>query len=179
MNQGLLKTYIDLFLGFAKVGIFGFGGGPGSISLIQAETVERYHWMTSGQFANVLAIGNALPGPIATKLAGYIGYKTAGIVGLVAALLGVMGPSLLALIIFFNVIDAYRHMPWAIGLMKAVQPVIVVILGLLVYDLMPKAITNWQGLLIAAVSFIALKFLNTPTILVIVLAMGFGAIFVR
>lgn len=79
--------YIQLFMAFFVSNILGYGGGPASIPLIQKEVVDRYHWLTVKEFSEMLAIGNALPGPIATKMAGFIGYQQAGILGSVIALL--------------------------------------------------------------------------------------------
>lgn len=73
-----MKKLIDVFSAFFRIGLFGFGGGPTMIPLVHNEVVVRYKWMDKDEFSNVLAIGNTLPGPIATKMAGYIGYKVSG-----------------------------------------------------------------------------------------------------
>jgi chromate transporter len=65
-----LVLWANLFWGFFQVGVLGFGGGPGSVGIIQAVTVESYRWLTPDEFAQVLAVGNSLPGPLATKMAG-------------------------------------------------------------------------------------------------------------
>ena len=56
--------YVKLFYSFFKIGLFGFGGGYAMISLIQGEVVNRYHWLTSGQFTDIVAISQMTPGPI-------------------------------------------------------------------------------------------------------------------
>ena len=68
-------TQWQLFLAFFRVGMLGYGGGPSSIPLVHQEVVKKYGWMDDDEFADVLALGNTLPGPIATKMAGYIGYR--------------------------------------------------------------------------------------------------------
>ena len=73
--------YWNLFVGFFRIGILGFGGGPTMIPLVHAECVKKYGWITDDEFSDVLAMGNALPGPIATKMASYIGYKVKGLIG--------------------------------------------------------------------------------------------------
>lgn len=55
--------------------MLGYGGGPGSIPLIHKEVVDKYEWMSDEDFGDLLALANTLPGPIATKLAGYIGHR--------------------------------------------------------------------------------------------------------
>ena len=56
--------YLQLFYSFFKIGLFGFGGGYAMISLIQGEVVNRHHWLTSGQFTDIVAISQMTPGPI-------------------------------------------------------------------------------------------------------------------
>ena len=89
----------DLFVSFTKVGIFAYGGGPSMIPLIQEEVVDRNAWMTIEEFTDALAMGYALPGPIATKMAAYIGYQVADTPGLLVALFGTVFPSLLMMMI--------------------------------------------------------------------------------
>ncbi len=79
--------YLHLFLAFFIPGLIGFGGGPSTIPLIQKEVVDHYQMMTLKEYSSVIAIGNIFPGPIATKLAGYIGYELAGILVAVIAIL--------------------------------------------------------------------------------------------
>ena len=71
----------QLFVSFTKVGLFGFGGGPSMIPLIQEEVVDAQAWLTQDEFVDAFAFGNSLPGPIATKIAGYVGYQVAGVGG--------------------------------------------------------------------------------------------------
>src|SRR6185312_17228509 len=90
--------YWQIFVAFFIPGILGYGGGPSSIPLIENEVVNRYGWLTTHEFSEVLALGNALPGPIATKMAGYIGYQQAGVTGSVIALIATIAPSLMLII---------------------------------------------------------------------------------
>ena len=68
--------YVKLFYSFFKIGLFGFGGGYAMISLIQGEVVNRYHWLTSGQFTDIVAISQMTPGPIGINSATYVGYTS-------------------------------------------------------------------------------------------------------
>src|SRR5690606_41852890 len=88
----------SIFIAFLISNILGYGGGPASIPLIYEEVVERYSFVTQTDFSNIIALGNALPGPIATKIAAYIGFHTAGIIGSLAALAATIIPSIVALI---------------------------------------------------------------------------------
>ncbi len=87
-----MKTQIDLFIAFFRSGILGFGGGPSAIPLVHKEVVTIYKWMNDEEFSDVLALGNTLPGPINTKMAGYIGYRVGGVIGMINAVLSLDCP---------------------------------------------------------------------------------------
>ena len=72
---------LNIFIAFFRSGMLGFGGGPSSIPLVHKEVVGTFKWMDDDEFSDVLALGNTLPGPINTKMAGYIGYRVGGIMG--------------------------------------------------------------------------------------------------
>ena len=64
----MLQTWLNLFLTFSKIGVLGYGGGPAMIPLIHQEVVDGRGWMSDEEFTDTLAMGNTLPGPIATKM---------------------------------------------------------------------------------------------------------------
>ena len=126
--------YLQVFLAFFYTGILGYGGGPSSIPLIEHEVVEKYGWMTTSEFSEVLALGNALPGPITTKLAGYIGYEVAGIPGAVIALFAQVGPSLIVMLILLNILYRYRNSQRVKRLSSFVLPAIAILLAEMTLD---------------------------------------------
>ena len=67
-------VYIQLFITFLEIGIFGFGGGYAMVSLIQSQVVTHHHWMTMGEFTDVIAISQMTPGPVGINSATYCGY---------------------------------------------------------------------------------------------------------
>lgn len=90
-----MNVLLDLFLTFAKIGAFTFGGGYAIISLIDKECVENKKWITSDELMEITVIAESTPGPIAINLATYAGYKMAGGMGAAAATLGMILPSFL------------------------------------------------------------------------------------
>ena len=92
-----MSILIDLFLTFAKIGMFTFGGGYAMISLIENTCVENKKWITHDAMMTVTVIAESTPGPIAINCATYVGYKQKGIWGAVAATLGVVLPSFIIL----------------------------------------------------------------------------------
>lgn len=88
-----MKAAFDLFLTFAKVGLFTFGGGYAMITLIEDICVGKKHWITHDEMMTVTVMAESTPGPIAINCATYVGYRQAGITGAVAATVGVVLPS--------------------------------------------------------------------------------------
>ena len=88
-----MNILLDLFLTFAKIGLFTFGGGYAMISIIEDNCVEHKGWITHDEMMNITVIAESTPGPIAINCATYTGYKKAGIKGAIAATLGMVLPS--------------------------------------------------------------------------------------
>lgn len=171
--------YLQLFWAFFISNILGYGGGPPSIPLIQAEVVDRYGWLTLKEFGDLLAIGNALPGPIATKMAGFVGYQIGGIPGAVIALTATVLPSAIAMIILFKFVALFKDSPYVKEMTKSVQPVVAILLGVLAYQFIVDA---WQSsgvthtAILAIGSFLAMEWLKIHPAIVIAGSLGYGAI---
>ncbi|AIA75241.1 chromate transporter [Halomonas campaniensis] len=142
-----------LFWAFLRVGILGFGGGPAMIPLVRAEVVTRHKWLTDEEFADVLAIGNTLPGPIATKMPGYIGYRVGGVSGCIAAVVAVIVPMIAAMIVMLGIFSRYRDVAWIRGMGQAVIPVVMIMMGQLTWDFFDKsqAALGWLASALMAV----------------------------
>ncbi|MCU9612971.1 chromate transporter [Caldibacillus lycopersici] len=162
--------YLNIFIAFFRSGILGYGGGPSSIPLVYDEVVKRYKWMDDEDFSDVLALGNTLPGPIATKMAGYIGYRVGGIVGMLVALIATILPTAVLLILFLTVLQAYKDIAWVNGISKAVVPVVGVMMGVLTWDFIKKSKGYFGWLMttvLVIVSLIVLQVLSIhPGILI-------------
>ncbi|MEK4426982.1 chromate transporter [Solibacillus sp. FSL K6-1523] len=127
-------TYLQLFLAFFISNILGYGGGPSIIPLIENEVVDKYGWMTNTEFSELIGFANSLPGPIATKLAGSIGYSIAGVPGSVIALFATIAPSLILMLVLLNLLFKYRHSTRVKRLSSFVLPAITVLLLTLTFD---------------------------------------------
>lgn len=162
---------LDIFISFTKVGVFAYGGGPSMIPLVQEEVVDVHGWMTIEEFTDALALGYALPGPIATKMAAYIGYKIAHIPGLLAALLGTVLPSLIMMMILAAFFWSYKDSPYVQATLKAVRPAVVGLLFVVVWEMFPKSVTSWHTGLIAVATCVAIILLNVhPAVAIVVSA---------
>jgi chromate transporter len=131
-------VYWQLFIAFFRIGIFGYGGGPTMIPLFHAECVKKYNWVTADDFADNLALGNALPGPIATKMASYIGYRVKGWLGAVVAISAMTLPVLIGMIALLGLVYNLKESGYVSGMIQAIQPVIGVMMAVLAYEFIHK-----------------------------------------
>jgi chromate transporter len=168
-------TLFQLFWSFGKVGVFGFGGGPSMIPLIQAEVVDVRGWLTREEFLDAFAFGNTLPGPIATKLAGYVGYKVGGWGGAFAGLVGMTVPTVLAMIALATLYLRFRDHPAVGGFLRGVRPIVIALLALVVYEFLPSALgnppqwlANWALWALAIAAFVlSVRFHVHPALLIV------------
>lgn len=135
-----MSDLLDLLVSFARAGLFGFGGGPAMIPLIQAEVVELRGWLTPAEFLDAFAFGNALPGPIATKLAGYVGFTVAGWGGALVALLAIALPTLVLMVALMGLAQHPRFAKLIERMLFGVRPVVVALLAVVVWDFWSAAL---------------------------------------
>ena len=114
----------ELFITFAKIGAFTFGGGYAMLALIEDECVEKKKWITHEELATVTAIAESTPGPIAINCATYTGYRKAGIAGAVSATIGMILPSFLVILLVVTVLDKILEHPYVKAALKGIKPCI-------------------------------------------------------
>jgi len=172
--------WLELFIGFLLANVFGYGGGPASIPLIYEEAVVHRDWLTPSEFSNAFALGNSLPGPIATKMAAYVGYDVAGWPGVFVALAATAAPTAVALIALIGLLQKYKHAPAVKGMMLYVQPVIAVLMALVTWETVAESVATigWlQFIAIAAGAYYFLQIRRVHPAFVIVGAFVYGGVF--
>ncbi|MEK3806797.1 MULTISPECIES: chromate transporter [unclassified Metabacillus] len=172
--------YIHIFLAFFLPGILGYGGGPASIPLIEKEVVDRYEWQSVNEFSETLAIGNALPGPIATKMAGLIGYQQGGWLGAAVGLFATIAPSLILMLVLLNILMKYKESPQVKRLSAVVRPVIAVMLGVMTYQFLDNSAKGsgiWHTLFLFIISLLLLEKWKVHPAYVIAGALVYGGVF--
>lgn len=131
--MGKSSVYLELSGAMLRIGILGYGGGPATIPLFRHEAVTRYKWLDDTEFAETLALVNTLPGPVATKLSAYLGYRVRGSVGAAVAMLTVILPSTVAMIVLAGTFQLVSHYTVVKDMIGAVIPVVAVMLGTMAY----------------------------------------------
>ena len=116
------------------IGLFGFGGGYGIISLIQHEAVRNHHWMTSAEFTNIIAISQMTPGPIGINSATYCGYTALlnqtenplmGIAGSIVATFALILPSFILMLLISRMFLKYMQSEVVQSVFLGLRPAIV------------------------------------------------------
>ena len=133
-----MMIYFDLFITFFKIGLFGFGGGYGMLSLIQHETVERWQWLSSSDFTDIVAISQMTPGPIGINSATYCGYTACAnagfsmpmsILGSATATFALVLPSLILMILISKMFMRYMHHHSVESVFRGLRPAVVGLLA--------------------------------------------------
>ena len=153
----------NLFLTFFRIGAFTFGGGYAMISVIENICVEKKHWITHEDLVNVTVIAESTPGPVAINCATFVGYKQKGILGSIAATLGVVLPSFIIIWAISMFLERFLEIAWVASAFRGVR----VAVGLLILDVgikmakkMPKEPIRIILLIAALVLMILINLLN-------------------
>lgn len=190
-----------IFVLYSRVSLFSWGGGPASLALMQREStaalwlppggISPVPWVSPEEFADAVAAGNALPGPIAPQVSAFIGYKLAGVPGAIAAAAGTVLPTTLLMLVMVVYFFKVKESGLVKAMLQAVRPVVVGLLIWTAYDMaltvfgVPKhglagALTlGWDKLLIVLAAFALLTLTKINPALVILAAAMLGSLVYR
>ncbi len=177
-----------IFFLFSRVALFSWGGGPASLALMQRESTA-VGWVTAEEFADAVAVGNALPGPIAPEVSAFIGYKVAGLPGAISAAAGSVVPTTILMLIMVAFFFDIKDNKVVQAMLKAVRPAVVGLLVWTAYDMARSVwgasqsswgaalLQNWDKMLISLGAFGLLVFTTINPIFIVIGAalLGFFA----
>ena len=112
---------LSLFLTFFKIGLFTFGGGYAMLALIESICVEKKKWITQDEMVRITVIAESTPGPIALNCATFVGYKQKGLLGAIAASVGVVLPSFLIIYFISRFLDNFLQITWIASAFKGIK----------------------------------------------------------
>ena len=146
--------YLDLFIGFLKVGLFAFGGAYGAIPLIR-DVVLSYGWIGDEMLTYMIAVSESTPGPIMVNLATYIGSTQAGIPGAVVATLAVVLPAFGIILGLMAVLRRFVENPWVRALLTGLKAcvaglILATALEMLAANCLPGWTPDWTALALTA-----------------------------
>lgn len=165
-----MKKAFNLFLIMLKIGLFTFGGGYAMIALLENEFVSKSKWIEKDEFLDMVAISESTPGPIAINAATYIGYKSAGIFGSVAATLGVCIPSFIIIYVISLFFDAFLSLTYVAYAFRGIQVCVI-------YLILSAGLKMLKGLEKNVFNIIILSATVAVMVLFSVLAVSFSAVF--
>lgn len=175
--------YLQLFYSYLKIGFFGFGGGYAMLSLIQNEVVVQNAWMSNAEFADIVAVSQMTPGPIAINSATYVGYTVAGFWGAVVATVAVCLPALTLMILITRFFLSLRRNRYVKGIIAGMRPVVIGMIGaaalLLIFPSSEDGhsfIDAWSWVLFAATMAGSVRKVN-PILLIVLSAVAGIAIY--
>lgn len=116
---------LELLLSFCQIGLFSIGGGYAAIPLIQQQVVETHAWLTMAEFADIVAIAEMTPGPIAVNAATFVGIQVAGLPGAVAATVGCVSPSFVIVLTLAYFYYRYRRLAMVQGVLAGLRPAVI------------------------------------------------------
>ena len=169
-----MHILLDLFLTFAKIGLFTFGGGYAMLSIIGNNCVERKQWITHDEMMNITVIAESTPGPIAINCATFTGYKKAGVMGAVAATLGMVLPSFAVIWLISVFLDNFLELTVVANAFRGIK----IAVGILILDaaltmiqkmqkkLLPRAIMVCACVVMLCVNVFAWNFSSISLMLI-------------
>jgi len=175
-----MMIYWKIFLANFIANILGYGGGPATIPLLEHEVVNRYGWFTTHEYSEMVALGNGLPGPIATKLAAYIGYDQGGILGAIVGVFASVAPSLIMMIALIGLLLKFKDSPKIKKLTKIIRPTIAVLLGVMTYSFFMDSYSQagWiHTVILIGLSYILLEYRKISPTYVVIGALLYGGVF--
>lgn len=116
-----MNLLLDLFLTFAKIGLFTFGGGYAMLAIISDTCAEKKHWITDDEMMDITVIGESTPGPIAINCATFVGYKQKGVLGALVATLGMILPSFVIIYLISLFLDGFLEIAWFAAAFRGIK----------------------------------------------------------
>ncbi len=135
-----MNLLLDLFLSFAKIGLFTFGGGYAMIALIENTCVENRQWITHDEMMNIAVVAESTPGPIAINCATYVGYKQKGFAGALIATIGMILPSFCIIFVISKFLDHFLEISWIAHAFQGIK----IAVGILILDAAIRMLQKMQ-----------------------------------
>ncbi len=167
--------FLKLFWSFFKIGLFGFGGGYGMISMIQFDVVDKNGWMTNSEFADILALSQMTPGPISINCATYIGYNQGGIIGAIFTTFALCLPTILLMAIVITWLFKNKENHYVKALLSSLNPIVVGLIfsaGVLMMN--KENFVGYESVIVCAIVFVATFFFKVNPIYLIIMSGIFG-----
>ena len=174
------KRYVlrKLFFASLYLSTFTFGGGYVIVTLLKEKFVDQYHWIDEEEMLDLVAIAQSSPGAIAVNGAIVVGYKLAGIPGVLCSILGAILPPMIILSLISLCYDAFRSNLIVGSMLKGMQSGVAAVIASVVFDMGSKVVKekDWMNIVIMGVSFLISYFFQVNVVLIIIVVACIGAV---
>lgn len=167
----------SLFLTFARIGSFTFGGGYAMLAIIEEDVVNKKKWLTTDEFIDLFAVAQSLPGVFAVNLSIFIGHKLAGKKGAIVATLGTIMPSFLAILLLAFCFEGIKEMPQIASIMKGIRPTVIALIVVPIYTTWHHMKLSIGWVVVPILSAFLVWFLFVSPILIILAAAALGILY--
>lgn len=176
-GKATMKELFDLFVTFAKIGGFTFGGGYAMLPILQREVVEKRGWATEEELMDYYAIGQCTPGIIAVNTATFIGYKFKGIIGGIVATLGCIAPSIVIITIITACLQNFASYPVVQHALSGIRICVCALIIQAIIKLGKKSIVDYPTATIALAVLLLSLFTKVTAVILVIGAAILGIIF--
>ncbi len=171
-----MKELFDLFLTFAKIGGFTFGGGYAMLPIMQKELIEKKNWTTNEELLNYYAVGQCTPGIIAVNVSTFVGYQKKGVIGSIFSTLGVITPSVIIIMLIASFLKSFSQYPIVQNAFSGIRVAVCATVFVAIWNLWKKSVKNWTHVIFCVIAFFLSAFTKLNPIWIVLLA-GAGGIF--
>ncbi len=171
-----MNIYLDMFITFAKVGAFTFGGGYAMLPMLQSEVVDKKKWADDDELLDFFAVGQCTPGVIAVNTASFIGYYQKGIPGAIVATTGVIMPSVIIILIIASLLTNFASLPIVQHALSGIRIAVCVLILQAVIKMFKSGVKDTMGVAIFVVALICSYFSLVPTIVIVIAAGMLGVL---
>lgn len=171
-----MKTIIELFVSFLKIGALMFGSGYTMLPLLSREVVERRGWVTEDELMDAYALSQCVPGVIAVNTAAFVGQKRGGWGGAAAAVVGVVSAPIVAILLVATVLLQFWNTPTMVSIFNGVRVAVAAVITSAVVQLVRSNVRNWLGVALCAAGFVIIALLHLSPVFVVLLALVVGFI---
>lgn len=165
-----MKKSLELFLIFAKIGAFTFGGGYAILPMLRHEFIEKRHWVDNDEIMDYFAVAQCTPGVIAVNSATLIGRKINGISGGIFATLGVVFPSVVIISLIAMFLKSFAGMPLVSRAFSGIRACVCALILSVISGLFKKSVVDKLTLFIAVAVFLVMIFLKVSPVICVVCA---------
>lgn len=168
--------YLLLAYEFFKIGLFAIGGGLVTIPFL-FDLSEQYHWFSTTELADMIAISQSTPGPIGINMATYVGFKTAGIVGAIIATLSLISPAIIVIYFVQKMLDKWAANVYVTNILSAVRPAVMALILFAGLDVAETAIFDYKTAGLLAFLLLCMSFYRKNVFIYIVISAIIGIVF--